>query len=172
MKQIFIIILLFISLKASAQLGGITIPSGHSSGARDLKLDASGKYLFSAEFTKVIMWDLQGTQLYTFPSYAENFYDYAVSPDGKQLVITSEYQIVSYNTVNGKQLWQTSDLTYYKTVIFSNDGSTLLGVRNVAYDYDIDLIDPKTGAKKGTVADDEKSEGVPKFFKIDDSQIA
>ncbi|MBC7744831.1 MAG: caspase family protein [Flavobacterium sp.] len=172
MKQIFTLIILCISLTASAQLGGITIPSGHSSGARDLKLDASGKYLFSAEFTKVIMWDLQGTQLYTFPSYAENFYDYAVSPDGKQLVITSEYQIVSYNTVNGKQLWQTSDLTYYKTVIFSNDGSTLLGVRKVAYDYDIDLIDPKTGAKKGTVADDEKSDGVPKFFKIDDSQIA
>ena len=173
MKQIFIIILLFFSLKTSAQLGGITIPSGHSSGTENLKLDATGNYLFSAEYNKVIMWNAKtGTQLYTFSSFSEKMNDYAISPDGSQIIISSWQNIISYNTVSGKELWQTADLTYVKTLIFSNDGKAILCGRSLGGSNTVYLIDPKTKQYIASVADGVESTGEPKFFKIDDNQIA
>jgi len=173
MKQIFIIIPLFISLKTSAQLGGITIPSGHSSGTENLKLDATGNYLFSTEYNKVIMWNAKtGTQLYTFSSFSEKMNDYAISPDGSQIIISSWQNLISYNTVSGKELWQTADLTYVKILIFSNDGKSLLCGRSLGGNNTVYLIDPKTNQYIASVVDGVESAGEPKFFNLDDSQIA
>ena len=132
MKKPMIFILLFASISAFGQLGGITLPSGHSAYIYDLKLDASGRYLFSSETTKIIMWDVKtGTQLYTFPANSSDLTDYAISPNGNQLVIVTKQHTISYNTLNGKMLWKTRDLNYLETIIFSNDGVALLGVRSL-----------------------------------------
>ena len=58
---------LFINFSSFAQIGNFIVPNGHSSTIKQVKLDDQGKYLYSLENQKIIMWDAKTSeQLYSF----------------------------------------------------------------------------------------------------------
>jgi len=57
-------------------------------------------------------------------------------------------------------------------LIFSNDGKSLLCGRSLGGNNTVYLIDPKTNQYIASVVDGVESAGEPKFFNLDDSQIA
>jgi WD40 repeat protein len=127
-RLLLIILLIFLVKTADAQIGSFVIPSGHSSSVLAVKLDLQGKYLYSLEREKVIMWDAKTQQqLYTFLLNESEVKDLIISHDGNKIAIVTANRIRCFSTVSGKQLFKTS--RYYLTcAAFSRDDSQILSI--------------------------------------------
>lgn len=128
---------------AHAQIGNFVVPNGHSSYVASLKLDKQGKYLYSLESEKVIMWDAKtNEQLYTFMLNEDEVNDLIVSNDGSKIAVVTRNRIKCFSTLTGKQLFTTKDF-YLTSAAFSADDSQILGIHE-----GIIAVDTQTGAEK------------------------
>lgn len=128
---------------AHAQIGNFVVPNGHSSYVASVKLDKQGKYLYSLEREKVIMWDAKtNEQLYTFMLNEEEVNDLIVSNDGSKIAVVARNRIKCFSTLTGKQLFTTKDF-FLTSAAFSADDSQILGI------YEgIIAVNAQTGAEK------------------------
>jgi hypothetical protein len=83
-----------------AQTGNIVIPSGHALKIEVTSTDKQGKYLYTAEDAKVIMWDIKThEQLYTF--FETKVEEIAISNDGNKIILGK----ACYSTITGKLIF-------------------------------------------------------------------
>jgi WD40 repeat protein len=124
----------------SAQIGNIVIPDGHAVGIEKMLLSADGRYLFTANNQKIIMWDVkQHIQLYSFSlavdmSVTEALGSFILSNDGNYVAATGAFGIKCFSTVTGKPVFNTDGLHYAAT--FSADSKKIY--------FTGEMQDPKT----------------------------
>jgi WD40 repeat protein len=127
------ITILFVSfvfaVSVSAQIGNVVIPDGHAVGIEKMLLSVDGKYLYSANNQKIIMWDAkQHIQLYSFSlavdmSMTEALSSFILSNDGNYVAATGAFGIKCFSTVTGKSVFNTDGLHYSAT--FSPDSKKI-----------------------------------------------
>lgn len=144
-----LVLLILFTTTAFAQIGNFVVPNGHSGGIKAIKVDEQGKYVYSMEAEKVIMWDSKtNEQLYTFMLNANRVDELAISHDGTKIAIAMNSRIICFSTVTGKELFKTS-YYYYESVSFSLDDSKLYSIND-----GIVVIDVKNGDEKRLVKSD------------------
>nr|WP_294945066.1 caspase family protein [uncultured Mucilaginibacter sp.] len=100
MKKLFVLFFVVIVHSALAQTGNIIIPSGHAKSVTNIVVDKQGKYLYTQESNKVIMWDVKThDQLYAFGVGGKQM---ILSNDGKKLILEGS----CFSTVTGKFLFK------------------------------------------------------------------
>lgn len=110
MKLLFFCVTICFATIAMAQQPTLIIPDGHASPINNnIIVDKQGKYVYTAETNKCIMWEARtGRQLYTFPlpyaSYGDGYVGIDINADGSRVVITSGGFIFLYNTITGKKI--------------------------------------------------------------------
>lgn len=152
MRVLLLTFLLFLGTQTYAQKGTIVMPDGHSLLINLVKSDAQGRYIYSAEQHKCIMWDRKnGRQLYSFNYNSE---DYAsgldVSPDGKMLAVCAGGNLQLFSTLDGKRLGSKIGFSSQTDVAFSADGNEIY-----SYYQGVHVLDSKTLFEKSSI----KSEG-------------
>lgn len=114
---------------ASAQIGNIVIPDGHAVGIEKMLLSADGRYLYTANNQKIIMWDVkQHIQLYSFSlavdmSVTEALQSFILSNDGNYVAATGGFGVKCFSTVTGKSVINIDGLHYSAT--FSADSKKI-----------------------------------------------
>jgi WD40 repeat protein len=122
----FYLLLFLLGLKgAFAQTGNIVIPSGHALSIEAILPDKQGKYLYTAEDAKVIMWDMKThDQLYTF--LETKVEEISISHDGTKILLGKS----CYSTVSGKLLFKVNGVSGKFTAddadIYTLDGGILV----------------------------------------------
>ncbi len=142
MRKFSLLLFAVISFTATAfaQIGNIVIPDGHAEGIEKILLSPDGKYLYTANSQKIIMWDAkQHIQLYSFSlavrgSMTESISSFILSNDGNYVAATGGFGVKCFSTVTGKQLLDIEGLHYAST--FSADSKKIF--------YSGDMQDPKT----------------------------
>ncbi len=125
---------------AFAQTGNMVIPDGHAMGIEKMLLSSDGKYLYTANYQKIIMWDVkQHIQLYSFSLSAKISSTIAVSSfilsnDGNYVAATGSFGIKCFSTTTGKTVFNKNGLNYSAT--FSSDSKKIY--------YTGDMMDTKT----------------------------
>ncbi len=120
------------------QTGKIVIPDGNSGFISQTIADRQGKYSYTADADKIVMWDIKtGEQLYTLLS-GNDINQMAISPNGNLLAFANG-TVVCQSTITGKLSFP--NITG-KGIAFSTDGSKLYTI----YDGLIE-IDAVTGVK-------------------------
>ncbi len=100
------------------------MPDGHSLLIKKVLTDVQGKYMYSYEEQKCIMWDVNtAMQLYTFQPGSINGMD--VSQDGKLLCLLAGGNLHLYSTVTGKLLKETKGYNNFEGVLFSESGKEI-----------------------------------------------
>ncbi|OOQ61207.1 hypothetical protein BC343_22480 [Mucilaginibacter pedocola] len=100
-----------------AQTGNIIIPSGHAKPVSSIVVDKQGKYMYTLESNKVIMWDVKThDQLYTFENGGK---DIILSNDGTKMILFGS----CYSTVTGKLLFKMGGSS--NTFAFSPDDTKI-----------------------------------------------
>lgn len=129
MKPYLSLILLLVALNSFAQQPEIVMPDGHALHINQVLLDQQGKYLYTAEEQKCIMWDANTKmQLYTFrPGKIEKI---SISPDGNYLLILSSGNISLYNTVSGQLIKATSGYNNYDGILFGQDSKQIYTLKD------------------------------------------
>ncbi|WP_295796240.1 caspase family protein [Mucilaginibacter sp.] len=139
MKKITLLVcaVLFFVYGSYGQTGNIIIPSGNSLVINRIIPDRQGKYLYSTEDEKIVMWDIKThDQLYTFPVGKGGLRSFVISNDGTKIVVNG-YTI--YSTVTGKLLFNLKISGTY--VAFSPDDSKLYSIN---YNGEINELDIKS----------------------------
>ena len=118
-KGIFLFLYWFLfSESLSAQNGNIVIPDGHAVDIEKMLLSADGKYLYTANNQKIIMWDVkQHIQLYSFSlavnmSVTEALHSFILSNDGNYIAATGGLSIKCFSTITGKSVLNLDRLHY------------------------------------------------------------
>ncbi len=121
--------ILVLSLNTFAQKPEIIMPDGHSLHVEKTILDQQGKYLYTFEEQKCIMWDADTRmQLYTFrPGKIEEI---SVSPDGTSLLILCGGNIYLYSTISGQLIKATTGYNDYKGVLFADDSKQIYTIKD------------------------------------------
>ncbi|WP_295796235.1 caspase family protein [Mucilaginibacter sp.] len=126
MRKLILVLLCFVWVGSAAQTGNIVIPAGHALKVEKVLLDKQGKYLYTVEDTKAIMWDAKThEQLYTFPIGAEKITDISLSNDGTKLAVGCKSYLVCFSTVTGKKLFEGRQHYYGFSAKFSADDSEI-----------------------------------------------
>jgi WD40 repeat protein len=150
MRKLFLVLLCFVWLGATAQTGNIVIPAGHALKVEKVLLDKQGKYLYTAETAKIIMWDAKThEQLYTFPLSAAKITNLAVSNDGTMIAVGCEDYVKCFSTVTGKKLNLGEEYYSGNWVTFSPDSKSLYTI-----DYGIDEYNFATQKKTKLIRND------------------
>ncbi len=131
MKKGFCIILICLAFSTSvfAQIGNIVIPDGHAVGVEKMLLSPDGKYLYTANNQKIIMWDVKAhMQLYSFglavdKSVTAALSSFILSNDGNYVAATGAFGIKCFSTVTGKPVLELDRLHYSAT--FSADSKKI-----------------------------------------------
>jgi WD40 repeat protein len=126
-KNIFLTVLIIIcSSSLLAQTGNIIVPNGNSLKIEKILPDQQGKYFYSIEASKIIMWDIKThTQLYTFPIGSRDLHKITLSNDGTKLAFNNGTSIECYSTVTGKLLFSAKKQYYGHCIKFSPDDSKI-----------------------------------------------
>lgn len=144
MKKGIHIILCCVAFSTSvfAQIGNIVIPDGHAVGVEKMLLSPDGRYLYTANYQKIIMWDVKThTQLYSFGlavdvSVTASLSSFILSNDGNYVAATGAFGIKCFSTVTGKPVLELDRLHYSAT--FSADSKKIY--------FTGEMQDPKTYA--------------------------
>ncbi len=144
MKKGIHIILCCLAFSTSvfAQIGNIVIPDGHAVGVEKMLLSQDGRYLYTANYQKIIMWDVKThTQLYSFGlgvdiSVTASLSSFILSNDGNYVAATGAFGIKCFSTVTGKPVLELDRLHYSAT--FSEDSKKIY--------FTGEMQDPKTYA--------------------------
>ena len=139
MKNLFIILACFAVTVVAAQRT-IVMPDGHSLLVKAIVQDKQGKFMYTAESHKCIMWEVKtGKQLYTFKYIGgDNDIHLSVNSKGDRLIIVANNTLMLYNTITGEQLAKTESYPSYSDASFAND-DVIIGASN-----GIRLFDAKT----------------------------
>ncbi len=109
-----------------AQTGNIIVPNGNSLKIKMIVPDNQGKYFYSIESSKIIMWDIKShAQLYTFPIGTDDPHKIALSNDGNKLAYNNGTSVECYSTITGKLLFSAKKQYYGHCIKFSPDDSKL-----------------------------------------------
>ncbi|WP_295796236.1 WD40 repeat domain-containing protein [Mucilaginibacter sp.] len=117
MKKLFwlLSITLLYAINCIGQTGNIIIPDGHANAVQNILIDKQGKYLYSQEENKAIMWDVKThSQLYTFKNNGKQM---SLSSDGTKLIMGD----TCFSTVTGKSLFKIIG----NNPVFSTDDSKI-----------------------------------------------
>ena len=126
-KAVFAFFLIVITAKLFAQTGNIIIPSGHAKMVSNILIDKQGKYLYSQEGNKAIMWDVKTrSQLYTFKNDSKKM---SLSNDGTKLLLGDS----CYSTITGKTLFKVKE----SNPVFSADDSKIYTVGSGLFVTDV-----------------------------------
>jgi len=142
MRKYSLILFAVISFSTTvfSQIGNIVIPDGHAEGIEKILLSPDGKYLYTANSQKIIMWDAkQHIQLYSFSlavrwDISQAISSFILSNDGNYVAATGGFGVKCFSTVTGKQVLDIQGLRYSAT--FSADSKKIF--------YSGDMQDPKT----------------------------
>ena len=137
-KKVVFTICILLSLKSilKAQTGDIVIPDGNASVINRILVDKQGKYLYSVDGSKIVMWDIKtGNQLYSFAA-TDDITQIAISNDGKKLAVGNS-SIVCFNTLNGTELFKNTEHYYGGGIDFSEDDSQIYAIYNGLYVIDV-----------------------------------
>jgi WD40 repeat protein len=166
MKKLILVLLCFACLGAAAQTGNIVVPAGHARKVAKVVLDKQGKYLYTVETAKIIMWDAKThEQLYTFPLGVEKISNLAVSNDGTKIAVGCEVYIKCFSTVTGKPLILGEAFYMGNWVAFSPDSKLLYTV-----DDGIDAYNFET-QKKTKLIKNELNKYDTRIEAIDDTHV-
>ncbi len=121
------IVIIICSNVLFAQTGNIIVPNGHALKVEMIIPDNQGKYLYTIERSKTIMWDVKShAQLYTFAIGTDDPRNVALSNDGKKIAFNYKTSIECYSTVTGKLLFSAKKQYYGSCIKFSADDRTIL----------------------------------------------
>ena len=110
-----------------AQTGNIIIPDGNASMIDHIIVDKQGKYVYTIDGSKIVMWDIKtGDQLYSFPG-TDEITQIAISNDGTKLAVGNS-TIVCYDTYTGKELFTNTENYYGGGISFSADDKQLYAI--------------------------------------------
>ncbi|HRH48695.1 MAG TPA: caspase family protein [Panacibacter sp.] len=105
-----------------AQTGNIIVPNGHALKVEMIVPDNQGKYLYTVERSKTIMWDIKThAQLYTFAIGTTDKRNVALSNDGTKIAYNYKTSVECYSTVTGKPLFSAKKQFYGSCIKFSPD---------------------------------------------------
>lgn len=126
-RVVFAFLLIVINTKILAQTGNIIVPGGHAKMVSNILIDKQGKYLYSQEGNKAIMWDVKThSQLYTFKNDSKKM---SLSNDGTKLLLGDS----CYSTITGKSLFKVKETN----PIFSTDDSKIYTVGSGLFVTDV-----------------------------------
>ena len=109
-----------------AQTGNIIVPNGNSLKIKMILPDNQGKYFYTIESSKIIMWDIKShAQFYTFPIGTEDPHKIALSNDGNKLAYNNGTSVECYSTITGKLLFSAKKQYYGHCIKFSPNDSKL-----------------------------------------------
>ena len=142
MKKYCLVLLsaILITTSTFGQIGNIVIPDGHAVGIEKMLLSPDGKYLYTANNQKIIMWDVkQHIQLYSFNlavemSFTQALHSFILSNDGKYVAAAGAFGVKCFSTVTGKSVLNIDRLHYSAT--FSADSKKIY--------FTGEMQDPKT----------------------------
>ena len=167
--------ILFVSLSTIcyAQQQMLIVPDGHSSSiSSNIKSDLQGKYIYTAETNRCIMWETKtGKQLYSFmldnAAYGDGYIAIDISPDGSKIAIASGGFSFLYNTKTGKKVAENSRNYSYYDLKFSADGNSIYAINN-----GIHILDATTFTEKELIKDDLAGYGARIWLLADDKVLA
>lgn len=94
------------SLILVAQKAELTVPTGYSYGRAEFKIAPNNKYFVGADDKYLILWEAQSMrQLRTFKTESSKIFDFAISPDSKNIVVFTSADVQSFELESGKKLW-------------------------------------------------------------------
>lgn len=133
MKLLFFCIAVCFTTVCAAQQPTLIIPDGHASPiGTNIKLDKQGRYVYTAETNKCIMWEAKtGRQLYTFPlpyaTYDNGYVSIDINAEGSKVAIASGGFIFLYNTITGKKIADNPNVRA-SDLAFSEDGKYVYAI--------------------------------------------
>ncbi len=134
---VLLIISFFFSVRLISQELKLVVPSAHPQRINSVLVDKQGKFLYTFDDSKCIMWNITtGKQLHTFETAFITGYD--LNPDGTKLILSSKLGVNLFNTENGKLIKFFRSSKYNYNAIFTEDGSKIIGTNE---EGEIDLID-------------------------------
>ncbi|RZK38583.1 MAG: hypothetical protein EOO90_21755 [Pedobacter sp.] len=141
-SKLLLIFIVTLGLNTFAQKPEIIMPDGHSLHVEKVLLDRQGKYLYTFEEQKCIMWDATSRmQLYTFrPGKIQ---DINISPDGKSLLILANGNIKLFSTVSGLLLKTTKGYNNYDGIIFDEGSRQIFSIMEGSlhtFSYDLEKL--------------------------------
>ncbi|NNV53977.1 hypothetical protein GD597_00810 [Panacibacter sp. KCS-6] len=153
-KLCFALLLMIVYLPLLAQTGNIIVPNGNSLKIEMVLPDNQGKYFYTIERSKTIMWDIKThAQLYTFSIGTDDKRNVALSNDGTKIAYNFKTSVECYSTINGKLLFSAKKQYYGNCIKFSTDDRTLLTLSS------------------GIIAINIASQQETKFIKLDYTQF-
>ena len=170
MKKIIILSLVFISTVCFAQKPTLVVADGHNYGFENLTMDKQGKYIYTAETDRCIMWEAKtGRQLYSLPLTGAKFRDYIgmdVNPDGSKIAIASDGLLFFFDTKNGKKI-ELSRLSYeVDDLKFSVGGNYIY----LATNNGIHVLDANTFTEKESIKEDFTGYS-PRIWTLSDNKV-
>src|SRR3954465_11563695 len=167
MKKLVLIALCFISVGTVAQTGNIVVPSGHALMVEKVLLDKQGKYLYTAESAKAIMWDAKThEQLYTFPLGVEKISNLEVSNDGTMIAVGCGNHVKCFSTLTGKKIAMGVEFYSGNWASFSPDSKLLYSI-----DYGIMAYDLANHVKTKLIANNDFNLFEESIQTVDDSHV-
>ena len=148
MRSLLLLLLCGACLHTTAQKRTIVMPDGHSLLINIVKVDQQGRYVYTAEAQKCIMWDAKtGRQLYTFRyNGGDAVSGLAISPDGSRLAIVASGYVQLFSTTTGELITSSKVYSNYTDAAFSADGATIY-----AADDGVHALDGKTLIERSVV---------------------
>ena len=138
MKSLIILLIVtsLFSIRIFSQELKLVVPSAHPQHINSLVVDKQGKFMYTFDDSKCIMWNISsGKQLHTFQILRNTGYD--LSPDGKKLIISENKGVSLFNTENGKLIKFFPNSRNYYNALFSHDGDKIICTDEA---HQIDLI--------------------------------
>lgn len=142
MKKIRIAFLLLLVITigvARAQRVSLTIPSGHAKAIDRIAVSPNGKYVASASYKTVMIWDIAGNKKIHELNIAAETNSLAITDRLDKVVVATNDGLYCYNIQTGKQLFRNG--TAVSGAIFNKDGSLIYAMD----DATLYLLDANTG---------------------------
>lgn len=165
-----LLVLLILCISTGIAQQSVVLPDGHSLLISNQIVDKQGKYLYTAEGHKCIMWDINsGVQLFTFNYQNGNEpVGLDISPDGTKLALAVEHKLMVFNTVNGSKIFESkaeNGYSWVSDVVFSDNGDYLFSTAS-----GIELFETKT--YKRIKSAKSSLDYRPRLFKTNNNNIA
>ena len=177
MKKIFTLLFVAISFFSSAQKRTIIFPDGNDNDIQMVKPDAQGKYIYTVDASKCVMWEAKtGKQLYSFLyDGSRDVTGMDISPNGKLIAIVRDGAFNIFNTETAKEIkydnykMDKEDPNFsfsIRDVIFTDDDNLFLSVYS-----GIAIMNIKTQSLKKFVKTPSSFDNRSKIFLLKDNKL-